>query len=332
VAIYRCSACGLVRENTNAPGSKIACEKCGVQTTLFATTFYVEKLVERYVVALRELEALQAAEEHQDEAAPESPREPVERKRLLEELHNTNMLATAAQHQPIQNWFAAKNIAAIFDYGLVDTTGFFDEAAKSIGDQYDLLSSAIEQVRFAYRKDITWLRLDTSKKDPQVVRAVNAAFRQLYSQSFFSRYFVNKKSGNIEVGMQPAQPVRAFFEGGWLEWYVFVEMLKLCAERNIAFSCARSVKIEFPNEEKRELDIAFLLRERFPIFIECKSGEFRADIDKYIKLTKKLGVDKSQFILCGADLNDQEAAGMSAMYPLTIVNLASLKTHLSALI
>jgi hypothetical protein len=322
----------MVRENANAPASKIACEKCGVQTTLFATTFYVAKLVERYVVALRELEALRNIEKYQDEASPEASREPIDRTRLLDDLHNTNMLATAAQHQPLQNWFAAKKIAAVFDYGLVDTTGFFDEAATSIGDQYELVAGAIEQVRFAYRKEITWLKLDTSKKDSQVVQAVNATFRQLYSQSFFSRYFLNKKSGAIEVGIQPAQAVRAFFAGTWLEWYVFVEVLRLCAERSIAFSCARGVKIEFPNEEKRELDVAFLLRDRFPIFIECKSGEFRADIDKYIKLRGRLGLDKSQFILCSAELADEEATGMSAMYPLTFVNLTSLKTHLATLI
>ena len=68
-----------------------------------------------------------------------------------------------------------------------------------------------------------------------------------------------------------------------------------------------------------------------PIYIECKSGEFRRDIDKYLRLRKRLGLERSRFIICAADLTDEQAAGLTAMYELTFVNLPSLGTHLQTL-
>lgn len=48
--------------------------------------------------------------------------------------------------------------------------------------------------------------------------------------------------------------------------------------------------------------------------IECKSGEFRESIDKYV------------------DLTDQQARGLSAMYGLTFVNEQGLAPHLQGLL
>ncbi len=68
-----------------------------------------------------------------------------------------------------------------------------------------------------------------------------------------------------------------------------------------------------------------------PICIECKSGEFRQDIEKYLKLKRRLGIERSRFIVCATDLTDEQAVGLNSMYELTFVNLSSLKTHLQTL-
>ena len=66
--------------------------------------------------------------------------------------------------------------------------------------------------------------------------------------------------------------------------------------------------------------------------IECKSGEFRRDIDKYLRLAKRLGIPKAQFIICAADLSDEQARGLSAMYDLSFANLQTLPDHLQRLL
>ena len=219
---------------------------------------------------------------------------------LTGDAFNTDALATAAQHQPLQAWLATRQIQASFDFRAVDTTGFFDEAAKAIGDGYELFAELIERVRSAYRKSFSALNLELGGLSQKDAQAVN----------------------NLCL----------FFEGGWLEWYAFIELLTLVQGRGRGFSCARGVQVTFPNEDLHELDVVFLPDGQPPICIECKSGEFRRDIEKYLRLKRRLGIERGRFIVCATDLTDAQAAGLNSMYDLTFVSLGSLKTHLQTLL
>lgn len=55
----------------------------------------------------------------------------------------------------------------------------------------------------------------------------------------FSRYTYQKQEKIVRLTLQPAPAVRAFFEGGWLEWYAFIELLTLVQGRGRGFPCAR---------------------------------------------------------------------------------------------
>ena len=335
MAIYRCNKCGFICEDhLAAQGAQVPCGKCGTTSTFFLAVFYVRQLVARYLAACRELEVLKQGEVNPEQEVPlpsAAAPAPIETA-LLNDLQNTKVLATAAQHKPLQDWFLSKQITANFDFSLVDTTGFFDEAAKGIGDQYHLLAASIEQIRYAYRKDFAWVNLDLSKKNPEDARVINAFFRGLYSHTFFSRYEYQKNKKVVGLAIQPATVIRSFFAGTWLEWYAFIIILNSCVERSRAFSCARSVKIEFRDDESRELDVAFLIDGRDPIFIECKSGEFRSDIAKHVKFRRRLGVDRTRYLILSTELTAEEAVGLTAMYDLTFVNLDSLKNHVKSLI
>jgi hypothetical protein len=87
----------------------------------------------------------------------------------------------------------------------------------------------------------------------------------------------------------------------------------------ISFAGARSIIVTLPNEDYHELDTFFLINKHIPICIECKSGEFRQDLDKYSKLRKRLSIDKSQFLLCVVGLSDEQAQGLTSMYEVTLV-------------
>ena len=88
---------------------------------------------------------------------------------------------------------------------------------------------------------------------------------------------------------------------------------------------------DLPNEDLHELDVFFLVDGSTPVCIECKTGEFRQDIDKYLRLRKRLGIDRSQFIVCATGLTDEQAAGLSSTYELTFVTQAGLTAHLARL-
>ena len=349
--IYRCNQCSFVSEDATSPiGSKVACGRCAAACTVYGTVFYVEKLVERYFSARRELAALQQADAEAETAAP-APGHAAPGTVSSQgnsngngnskgnahvslgdaDPHNTALLATAEQHAPLQAWFAARQIDARLDPAQVDTSGFFDDAAHLMGQGYALYAELIERVRFAYRKSHSGVNLELANLSQKDAQAINTLCRQLYSHTFFARYQYQKQEKIVRLTLQTAPNIRQFFDGGWLEWYVFMELVKHHQQRGEAFSCARSAKVVFANEDLHELDVVSLPQGQAPICIECKSGEFRRDIDKYLRLRKRLGLERSRFIVCAADLSDEQAAGLSAMYELTFVNLQSLNAHLQTL-
>jgi hypothetical protein len=77
-----------------------------------------------------------------------------------------------------------------------------------------------------------------------------------------------------------------------------MKLLGLFQEKGRQVSCTRSLEVIFPNEDLHELDVFFLVDGSTPVCVECKTGEFRPEIDKYLRLRKRLGIDRSQFILC----------------------------------
>jgi len=328
--VYRCNSCGLVAEEIAlSAGTKIACKKCGAAVTLFATVFYVEKLVERYLAISRELEVLRSQDnEEEEQGTPLATMESFRR----DQINNTTLLATPEQHQPLREWFTTRKVKTCFDYSQVDTTGFFDEAAVIIGERYWLLNKVIEQIRHAYRQDWSWLNIDLRNYASEGKQIIKDSFRQLYSYTLFSRFTYKKQDDVVGLGIQPAKQIRKFFMGGWLEWWAFMRLAEICLERAAQFSAAHSAQLEFQNEESREIDVIFLVKNSLPIIVECKSGEFRQELEKCSKLRQRLGLDKSQFIICNPDLTNEEVTALTTMYDLTFVNLHTFPIHMNLLI
>jgi hypothetical protein len=248
------------------------------------------------------------------------------------DIHNSDSLTSDAQHAPIIQWFKSKNIIATANVNAVDTTGFFDEAAVAIGTDYELLSEVCERIRYAQIKEYTSNLIYFDKKSKEDAKAIEAFVQHLYEHSLIARCISNKKEKNIRIVLHNAPSVRRFFSGDWLEWFALMVGLRVCQERNINFSCARNMTLAFPSNENRELDVFFLINNSQPIYIECKTGDFRQDLDKYVALRKRLAIDQRYFILCVADLDNEQCKGMTAMYGMTFVNTQTLAQHLSTLL
>jgi hypothetical protein len=110
-----------------------------------------------------------------------------------------------------------------------------------------------------------------------------------------------------------------FFNGEWLEWYAFMKVAAFCHHRKINFSCTRNIIINLPDNSKYELDV-FCLIDGMPLFIECKSGEYRGFIDKYSRLRKKMLMDKSCFWFLISGETDEHVKGLTAMFDITFLN------------
>jgi hypothetical protein len=242
------------------------------------------------------------------------------------------MLATPEQLAPLKSWFAQRQIDAKFDYTLVDTSGFFDDAARALGENYALFAELLDRVRYAYRNSHSGLNLELASLSQKDGQAVNALCRQFYSHTLFTRYNYQKPEKIVRLTLQTVPAVKQFFEGAWLEWFALIELVEQLKAKKRNYSCGRGIKVVFHNEDLHEIDVMAVVDGQAPIFIECKTGEFRRDIDKFLRLKKRLGLTRHQFIICASDLTDEQAAGLSAMYELTFANLSTLAAKLQALL
>ena len=329
MAILRCNKCGLLAEQGDGlAGQSIACPKCADPAKVYPTLFFIEKLLDKYFDAQRELIRLKSAPTTA-QSAPQPVTSPAPLAGL--DLGNTDQLATEIQHGPIYDWFHKRQIKVQADLRDVDTSGFFDEVAEVIGSNLTLFKEVVDRIRWSQQKEYNGTTIKLEKKTPDEAQALLGFCQQLYDFSFVAKCLYNKPENSIRLILQSAPAIRQFFNGEWLEWHALMSSLRYAKERGRRISCARGLEIVLANGDPYELDVFMLVDGTTPICIECKSGEFRQNIDRYLALKKRLGLAGKQFVMCIAGLSDENAKAFSAMYDLAFVNERGLADHLGRL-
>lgn len=324
MAIFRCNKCGLLAEQADSlAGQSLNCSKCGAPAQVYPTLFFIEKLLARYFSAQKEIAQLKGPVAEQAPALPGGGMEGID-------LGNTDALASDQQHGPIYDWFRKKQIRVEANLRGVDTSGFFDEVAEAIGANLPVLREVLERIRWSQQKEHASATINLDKKSPEDAKAIIRFCQQLYDFSFVAKCFHNKPENNVRLILQSAPAIRCFFSGEWLEWHALMTSLRYAKERKQRFSCARGLKLDL-GKETHELDVFMLIDGKTPVCIECKSGEFRQNIDLYLALKKRLGLERRQFLMCIAGLEDEKARAFSAMYDLSFTNERGLAEQLAQL-
>ena len=114
---------------------------------------------------------------------------------------------------------------------------------------------------------------------------------------------------------RPRPRIVKFFNGEWLEWYVFMKLLAFFHERADS-GCvpAQSGGHLCERRRSRARCLCSWSTNRIPLCIECKTGEFRQDIEKYTRLNTRLGLEKGQFLICALELGEKQIQGFNSMY------------------
>ncbi len=229
-------------------------------------------------------------------------------------------------------WFQDRSIEVIINKEAIDTTGFFDEAALFIGENYDTIKDLINQIKYIQSKNYDTVKVPLSNKSNKEISTIVNFCKEMHQYSFIAKYNHVKKDNIMYITVQNVPKVKSFFHGIWMEWYTLMLVLEFFQSNKTESSSMRSLQIQFQDKTKNEIDIFFLTRNNTPIYIECKSGEFRQDIDKYSKLRKKLNIDKEHFIVCVFGLETKQAHGITSMYDLTFTNEKKLIEHISRIV
>lgn len=336
-----CKKCWQVNVSDGTPVA--SCESCGgggAVNTYSAINFsrHIVELLKKSQLENKSLKTHNAELSERLNAlqSPNAPKNPINTPPVNNELSDidlmqTDYLASKKQHEPLRLFFTNKNIKTIFDYNAVNTNGYYDEASKLIGDNYGLFERFIRQITFAYQKNHTGTNLDLSKYNQNQTAFINKTLREFYNHTLFAKYNYNKQAQKAHIVVQTALPIKNFFMGGWLEWCVLSAILSQINElkNKPIFSCARGAKIQLPNGDKHELDIVFLNHRNELFIIECKTGEYRSELNKYLDLCKKLDINPSQFSLLVTDLNKEQASSMTAMYGINFISLMGLKNYVA---
>lgn len=330
MGIYLCHNCKHISEHiVHRSMPPTYCQNCQKPVIVYETVPLVKQIFERYSALKKELtvlktELLELSNENQEI-------ETVEQEETINQIidfHSTTDLMKPEQHQPIKKWFEERNIQPIFDYSAVNMSGYYDEASVKIAELYDsLFKDILNRINFAYRQNHIGVNLDLKKYSQKEAGQINQTLREFYSNTLFSSFHYHKTEKKLNVKLQSANPIRQFFNGNWLEWFALSSALEYLTQNKKTFSISRNVSIELPNKDKHELDIVLLVDNRL-IVIECKSGEFRREIDKYLSLKKRLGLKANQFIILSVDIDENQASSFNSMYELTFSTINNLNYQL----
>ena len=330
MAIFRCNTCGHLREVTNDYiGKSVHCPRCKQVNPIHDTVGFVEKVIEKYLAQYKELQQLR------EQLAPMELTDltVVEQQPLADiNIYNTTAMASQQQYEPIMAWFERQQIQLDINHQAIDTTGFFDEVAIQLGDHYDTFKLVSDKIKHIQQKGYTNVKLTLSKKSQKQIAAITRFCQELYDYSFVAKYFYQKPDKIIRLTLQTAPAIVKFFNGEWMEWFVFMKLLEFFREKQLSVACLRNLSVTFPNEDAHELDVFFLTNSTLPLCIECKTGEFRKDIEKYSILRKRLKLEKTQFLVCVIGLSQEQTQGLSSMYDVTFVNEKNFLQHVEQLI
>lgn len=329
MAIFRCNKCGHIREvGSNYIGKSVKCPKCSNKTAIHDTVAFLSALIKKHIIQAKELQKFRKELTNNNAA-----KEKIE-SFLFEDIdiHNTNILTQKNSFTPIIKWFEKQNIQIQINPESIDTTGFFDEVALLLGNNFSVLSFVSNQIKYIQNKGYENVKIELSKKNQKEIQQITSFCKALHDYSFVAKYFYQKKDKIIRLALQTAPKIRDFFNGIWMEWFILMKLLEFFSDQKITPACSRNLNISFPEGNSNELDIFCLTKKGTPICIECKSGEFRQDINKYLSLRKRLNILKNQFVICVFGLSQEQAQGMTSMYELTVVNENTLINHIKTVV
>jgi phage FluMu protein Com len=349
MAVLRCASCGYLREVSNQYIDKtVACPLCKKAAVVHETVVLIQKLNER-IKQLKQaaLEANAKAAAAQPEslvslfntfnqtAAPETPSKKTTTKTPVKKLDKGYAFANEKDFpfennlNSLQNWFSSRRIALTLEDAKMDISGYFDEVAVELGDNYALFKKLLTSIKRQQLAEKPTVRVPFKDYAEADVKKIKDFVEFLYKCAFIARYNLDKKTKDaLYLSLQPARKIVNFFNGDWLEWYVFMKVTSLLWERKLKFGYCRSGKISFENNDQNEIDLFFLIENKTPLWIECKSGEFRDSLHKYQQLRKRLNLTKDQAMLFVLGISAEEAEALTQSFDITIVNESTFLTHL----
>jgi hypothetical protein len=319
-------------------GKTIKCPKCSQPASIFDATILIQALFKNLAQAQTELKQLKeqtnlliAENTKLKEQTNFATNDKLNKEQQGYAFANKAFAPELINFDGVVNYLNEKKVKVEFKEKQMDISGFFDEIAVKLGDNYAILFPLLDKIRWAYRKNydaINFDLTDNQKTDQFIMQFC----KELYEYGFIVRQFKKRDKNQIHLELQTSTKIMNFFNGEWLEWYAFMKTASLLSSKKITFSSLKNFIFNFENGEKHEADVFFVLPKNKPLWIECKSGEFRQDIQKYTKICKTLNIPKENFLLLVLDESDEKMIGLSNTFDITFVSEKNFLNYIEKLL
>ncbi len=353
MAILRCPHCQFLKEVANQHLGKTApCPKCKQTAKVVDTIKLVEAAVKQYQKANQDFNTLKHVYEKTQAKLAQLTQTHQNLQKQFTNLQQTELKAHdtplaegnkgyAFSHQeasallnnfqPVIEWFRQRNIVIEPNVKGSDISGYFDEIAVMLGDNLQTFDALLDGIRYRQRKGYDRFTFELNDYTHAEAKLLKDFCKQAYEYAFFTRQHFIKNRNAIAITLNNSPQIQNFFNGDWLEWYCLMKVASFLLAKKLPFACLRSSIITSAQQhEQNELDTFFLVNGK-PLWIECKSGEFRDSINKYQELRKRLNIDPNHAILLVSGLEDEKAHAMSSMFKLQILNEKGLLPYLEGL-
>jgi hypothetical protein len=246
-----------------------------------------------------------------------------------------------AQDQAVDTvieWLASRKIHAASPVASdLGTDSVFNRQALFMGAGLDdsvqppLLLPLLKSIKWsvANKKSIRYVIGDPTQRR---IAAVTNLCTGLLNQSLLSSYRYDRKNKVISAEIQDRKDIRFFFGGGWFERYICQSLVRLLRQKRVAFEYATNLMVRFPNGDRFELDIFFLI-DGLPLLIECKTGgAFQAHLQKFRDHLERLSVPAERGLFIILDLDPARAVELSGFWGYRVVNQNQFPAAVEAIV
>ncbi|MEM9538247.1 MAG: hypothetical protein AAGA60_01910 [Cyanobacteria bacterium P01_E01_bin.42] len=224
-------------------------------------------------------------------------------------------------------WLKERNIEVKNYHKPAPEDRVFNHVALLLGRKYNLVKYLYLKIKRNHHENQSF-SLNLSSHPPQEIGACTQFGKTLFERAFLKEYRYHRNNKTIYANTVKEGSIKRFFDGNWFERFIKLEIVEILAAQEINYQLLVNSQIILATGEDFELDMLFLI-EGEPLWIECKTGDYQAHIEKYSKFRETLGIGSDRALLVILDLKDELTESLTSLYGLRVLNQNNLLSFIS---
>lgn len=321
MAVYRCTLCGHIDDIPQLPaGAKALCGKCEHPTTLLDTALLIQSLVNRHGKLLKERDSLKTAIKQHLEASHLGLTGPNDSAIPL--LANPIGQDAPSEFQPLLRRLQDLGIKARFDKTAQGVPIAELKAAAMLTEQCIPARPHLEHICHAYKQGWSTVNLNLQLHDVPQRNILTRLTFELYASGYFTNYASDIGKATLALGLHTSHEIRKFFDAGWLELWLYFQIVRQCQLFQAAYSGARNISVDIPGTARSvRLDFAMLLEHRDLVAVATCTNDHRLEVDRLRTLYNRFDKPGCTFMICDPYSDDIRAAELGVHYGLPFSTL-----------